>query len=408
MAIDTSIYGNLQPVQAPSLADAASNGMKLSQMAMQQQQMQRQMQTQQALRDSYAKNTDANGNVNHDAVLSDLAKIDPVAALSHQELIGKASKASADAQVSRSDAYQKKASVFAGAMHALEPLSDEQRAIAFPQVIANLKKQNIIDPSQNIPDDYKPDWYNSVLQKAQTHIGEGSKDYSDIQKTKAETNKAYADADKTRSETYKRNPDILGQTDDPAKLVPNLVPKEHQAKALEEIKNAQDIKNIAPQIMAAFDKGSSRNPIVAAQGQREFEGLINTTVKDAEGTTRQAAFDSIHKTMTPSGLLASPGENEARKRTVMEYLASKSAAPTSRAYGIDLAKFSGTSPYQIPDKTPSPGGVIPTAMAGENKAPAPAPQPPNTIRMRGPNGQIKWVPMSQKGEAIAAGGSVVN
>lgn len=134
-----------------------------------------------------------------------------------------------------------------------------------------------------------------------------------------------------------------GGKTDPAVLVPYLVPKEQQAKVFEEIKNAADVKALTPQILAAFDRGSSRNPVEAAQGQKEFEGLINTTVKEQEGTVRQAAMDSIHRTMTPSGLLAMPGENESKRRTIMEYLAAKRSAPVAKAHHIDLEKFDSTA-----------------------------------------------------------------
>ncbi len=130
---------------------------------------------------------------------------------------------------------------------------------------------------------------------------------------------------------------------DPSQLVRYMVPETHQQKALEEIKNAQDIKALTPKIMDAFNRGASRNPNEAAQGQREFEGLINTTVKEQEGSARQAAFESIHRTMTPSGLFAGYGENEAKARTVREYLASKASAPISKGFGIDLNKFHSTN-----------------------------------------------------------------
>lgn len=119
--------------------------------------------------------------------------------------------------------------------------------------------------------------------------------------------------------------------------------KPEQAKAsLEEIKNNQDLNALSPKIISAFQKGSSRNPNTAAQGQREFEALINTTVKETEGTARQAAFKSIHDTMTPSGITGFPGENDAKMRTVKEYLASHSASPMSKAIGVDLTRYPST------------------------------------------------------------------
>lgn len=133
---------------------------------------------------------------------------------------------------------------------------------------------------------------------------------------------------------------------DPSTYVPYLVPEARQKDVFDELKNAQDVRALAPKILDAFERGSSRNPNTAAQGQREFEGLINTTVKEKEGTARQAAFDSIHKSMTPSGLFAGAGENEAKKRTVMEYLGANSAAPQAKGFGINLDNFKSTAPLK--------------------------------------------------------------
>lgn len=134
---------------------------------------------------------------------------------------------------------------------------------------------------------------------------------------------------------------------DPAQLVTYVVPEHHQKQVFEEIKGAQNANALTPKIMDAFARGSSRNPITAAQGQRDFEALINTTVADLEGTAREAAFESIHKNMSPSGITATPGENAVKAKTVLNYLASKAAAPTAKGYGIDLSKFKSTStdPY---------------------------------------------------------------
>lgn len=137
---------------------------------------------------------------------------------------------------------------------------------------------------------------------------------------------------------------------DPALLVRYLVPPEHQKEVFDSVDKGRNARSLAPKIMAAFDKGSSRNPVTAAQGRREFEGLINTTVTDLTGTARQAEFDSIHNNMSPSGFTALPGENESKRRTILEYLGSKAAASAAKGYGIDLDKFQSTAPL------PSSGG----------------------------------------------------
>jgi hypothetical protein len=130
---------------------------------------------------------------------------------------------------------------------------------------------------------------------------------------------------------------------DPAVFVKYMVPGDRQKDVLGEIKRAQDTSQIAPQIMAAAKRAASRNPVEHANGAREFEALINTTVQDLEGTVKQAAIDSIHHNLTPSGITATPGENESKIRAVKEYLGAKASAPTAKAFGIDLNQFGSTS-----------------------------------------------------------------
>lgn len=148
------------------------------------------------------------------------------------------------------------------------------------------------------------------------------------------------------------NPDL-----NPARLVPQVVPEHHQAKVNEEIKNRQDIVAIYKPIMTAFEQASSRNPIVAAQGRRAFEGLINTTVQEKEGSARKAAFDSIHDTMTPSGPTELPGGKESKANTVIKYLSSKASAPTAAGFNLDLDKFNSTKLPQAAPEVKTMGGV---------------------------------------------------
>lgn len=406
MALDASIYGNVAPPQPIALQnpmDVAQKAMSMAQLGMQYQQTARQMQTQAAIQSAYMRNTDpTTGKLDQDGVLSELGKTNPMAAQQVSGQFAQANEAKAKAQSAQVDAAQKTLSYTVPAMHYLAGMPEDQRAAAYPEVIKQIKAAGA--PIPNMPDQYDPGHFSQVYSMTDA-IGTRMKDYLENQKTQAGTEKDLADAAKTRSETIQRIPDSLAG-DDPAKMVAGRVPKDLQAKAFEEIKNAKDINALSPKIMAAFEKGSSRNPLTAAQGQREFEGLINTTVKETEGTARQAAFDSIHKTMTPSGTLAAPGENDSKARTVLEYLQSKAAAPITGGHGIDLTKYASTSPYQPPSKSNDAGGGPSLGGQTANAASVP-PAPAGTILMRAPNGKLKYIPQSQKGEAIAAGGSVV-
>lgn len=140
---------------------------------------------------------------------------------------------------------------------------------------------------------------------------------------------------------------------DPAKMVPVLVPPEHQKQAFSEIEAAENTRNMSDSIMKAFDDAAHDNTVL-----RTGAGLLRTpgsvyalqqamqpTFKDLEGTVRQAAMENTFKNTTPE-----PGDTDSkvatRRQSLQDYLKSKMSAPTARAYGIDLAKYHSTAPNQ--------------------------------------------------------------
>lgn len=374
----------LKPVEAPSLLDSQQRAMALSQLGMQNRQAARQMMLQNqedsdnaAFRAALTANTGADGKLNRDAALSQIGRTAPSKYLDAQERFSKASKDSADSETANATAAHQVLSVAQPVVEKLNQMPVAQRAAAFPSAMAYLDSQGT--PMHNVPKVngqyvYDDDWFN----KTYTTVN-GLKEHLDNVLTGAKTGEAVAStrekndqAKKLEGELGQRNPQVLGKIDpsvDPATLIPKMVPKEHQTKVSDEIKAAQDTKALSPKIYDAFIMGTSKNPIVAAQGQRMFEGLINTTIKDAEGTVRQAAMDSVHKTMTPSGLTASPGENDTKWKTVEAYLASKASAPMAKAYGIDLSKHDSTAPFKAADKKDDDTGndLIPNANAGSGR-----------------------------------------
>jgi len=343
MSIDTSIYSNIRPIQIPDVMDSMTKAMTLKHLGMQnhaleieQKKVDRADADDSYVRDAIKRNVGPDGQVDRQSFLSDLAR----GGLEKQRMGYLESYATADKAERDRKSAELSDKINQASLAANMALSAQDQP-SYDRVLQNLKQMGM--DTSHMPAQYDPGLmrqYAVMSMDAKTRL-DGQKQLLDAQsqqfnqsaktkelsqkdrelgqkdtelglnqtKTKAEIQKLGAEADKLQSETYKRNPQA--NPNDPASLVPSQVPKEHQAKVLEEIKTAEDINALTPKIMAAFQKGSSRNPIVAAQGQREFEGLINTTVKDTEGTARQAAFDSIHKTMTPSGLTATPGENEA-------------------------------------------------------------------------------------------------
>lgn len=142
---------------------------------------------------------------------------------------------------------------------------------------------------------------------------------------------------------------MAGQEASPARLVPFLVPKEHQEQVFKEIEAAENTRKMAGNIMKSFEEAAHENTIL-----RTGAGFIRTpgsvyalhqhmqpTFKDLEGTVRQAAMDNTFKNVTPM-----PGDTEhkiqQKREALEEYLQSKLSAPRAKAYGIDLSQFAST------------------------------------------------------------------
>jgi len=140
---------------------------------------------------------------------------------------------------------------------------------------------------------------------------------------------------------------------DPSKLVPILVPKEHQAKAFGEIEAAEDTKRMAGSIMKSFDEAAKDNTVMKTGGGflrtppsvYSLHQAMQPTFKDLEGTVRQAAMDNTFKNITPM-----PGDVDStistKRKALEDYLKSKLSAPTARGYGIDLSRYNSTAPMQ--------------------------------------------------------------
>lgn len=188
----------------------------------------------------------------------------------------------------------------------------------------------------------------------------------DIEKTKADN-----ENQKVKLEMFKTfgaggsGGGVKGAPVDPSTLVVNRLPPHLQPKALEEIKDNQNIAKIAGPALEAFDRAakdarpmtgkfSDTSPAALVPsvpylmdkpetaGQKAFMGLVNTTIKETEGTARQAAFDSVKKNFMPQ-----TGDSDAtvasKKAAFVQYLQSHTAAPTNMSKGIDLSKFPSTS-----------------------------------------------------------------
>jgi len=168
---------------------------------------------------------------------------------------------------------------------------------------------------------------------------------------------------------------------------------EEQKMALEEIKDRKNLKTIANPSLQAFDdaskevrpmtggvntSGTAFIPGMLSPAQKVWQGLAHTTVKEVEGTARQAAFDNLDKSFMPQ--FGDDDSTIARKRAgYINYLQSKSSAPFNSSRGNDLDRYESTR------WTPP----------GAKGASTP---------IKAPNGQIKMVPNDQVPAALKAGG----
>lgn len=152
---------------------------------------------------------------------------------------------------------------------------------------------------------------------------------------------------------------------DPATLVPVLVPPEKQKDVFDEIKNSQNITENGPKILAAFDQAAKEQrvmtggisgaknliPGVNSQGVGDLHQLLLPNFKSIDGTVRQAAMDETFHNVTPQAF-DGDAKIAQKRQALQDWLHSEAAAPTAKGFGIDLNKYSSTqestySPQQM-------------------------------------------------------------
>jgi hypothetical protein len=161
---------------------------------------------------------------------------------------------------------------------------------------------------------------------------------------------------------------------DPAQKVQFLVPKEHQAKSLDEIGKAMNVRRNYGRITAAFDQAAKENTVLRTGAGvfrepgsvMELRQLMLPNFKQIDGTVRQAAMDESFHNMIPA-----PGDTDAKiaikRKAMQEWMTSESAAPFSRGFGIDLDKSPYTAiPKEAAPQQPRMGDIIKNE-AGQRK-----------------------------------------
>lgn len=155
MPIDASIYQNSQPipVKLPDPVQSVEGAMKLSQLGMQQMQMAREMRSRADMQDALYRNTDPQtGQFDQTGYLSQLGKINPMAAQQETGRLAAQNEAVAKAQAAKLDASEKAVGVVYPAFnHLMTQVPEDQRADVYPKLLQQMKAQGV-DTSQFMPD----------------------------------------------------------------------------------------------------------------------------------------------------------------------------------------------------------------------------------------------------------------
>ncbi len=140
---------------------------------------------------------------------------------------------------------------------------------------------------------------------------------------------------------------------DPASYVPYIVPEAERKAVYEEIKNAQNIAANGPKMLDAFDRAAREQTMLKTGGGMlrsspalmELHQLMLPNFKSIDGTVRQAAMDESFNNVSPSAGDSDMFKTTATKRrALLNWIISESAAPTAKGSGLDLKKFSSTAP----------------------------------------------------------------
>lgn len=135
---------------------------------------------------------------------------------------------------------------------------------------------------------------------------------------------------------------------DPAMLVPQLVPKEHQKEVTEEIKQAQIARQSKDTLLKLFDQAAKEQTLLGTGlGLRDSAAVkslgveVIPVLRDAAGKVSDTEMHAV-KEVFPAG--GDTDDRIATKRKAFDnLLEKKSIAPTAKQYGIDLDKFASTS-----------------------------------------------------------------
>lgn len=433
MPVNTSIYQTQQPMQMPSVADSMQKAMALSNMGMQNQQEQYQLAGQQAMRQAFQKNVGPDGQIDRGGVLSDLASSGyGQKAIELGQSFNAMDKANAERQQQQMASVHAQATATVPVYKYLLGMKDDQAQQAYPQMVKNLADNGV--NVANLP----PAWNRDAIQRG-FDVASQYKEQLENQLTQAKTMESQQQAGmvgvgKGADELQKFNEDInnassrketgaLMQTRDRADRLINLSNSGAPANETQDQK-IDRLNKTLPQLANEYSVGLA----AILQGGVPSDTLMKETGLDTVGS-RIASLQqqwNAKPTAGNQGALINAYVEAAQK--MRDFSAGRLADVANRArsaypfankyFGSQMDKIaapitssnygSQTSGAALANKSSGAqgGGLIPSASASDSAPKLPA-LPQGMIRIKGPDGKTYRIPVSQKGEAIAAGGSVV-
>lgn len=296
MPVDTSIYSQIRQPQTEQVSpiDSMAKAMTIGHLALQNKDLQRTQEEQDAVRSAFASSQKPDGSVDTDQALSKISKAGfPMAAMTTQNMLAQQAAAKADMQNKVMQDNLTRANVFGREISALaDPkISEEDRAAAYAPLIQRLKRDKIILPEQNIPDEYDRKVFNSYVggfYNSKDHI-EDSLKQAQAAKAASETKLAELAAPGTRAqtaattaETKARTAEIIqntghaptGPVTDPTQLVQTM-PKEYRAQATKEIGEAKEMAATKRAFMEQWQDLNSK-ALAGALSPEDRQSAINT------------------------------------------------------------------------------------------------------------------------------------
>lgn len=342
-------------------------------------------------------------------------------AFSVQNLAAQGRKAEQDAANASREAGMQKLSIIGNAMQSLSGLSPQARAQAYPQVRSQLINAGALKPEE-APEQHDENFYQTALRQYQQGM-----DYAKQQQMQAQTGLTNAQAQAMRNESRNLKKTLTpGQEKIDEAFGKDIAEYQYGGGKEQLQSNLGRLQGAANELAANPDLTGGITTKIPLLSSETAQNLINpkmAKVRDdirgaVQGSLRQvlgAQFtqkegDAIfNRAFNPQ---LSAEENLRRAQGEIDKLrAMGSQKDKALAYFKENGTLRGFEPgatdltggqTAVATAPRKGGGMISDAVAGGMpKAPA------GTLLMQAPDGSLRFVPVAQKGEAIAAGGKVV-